>query len=63
MVLLDGKAVATSDGFTVTVTEIGEPWQPAASGVIIYSAVPGKVAVNVCDMIVFIPGTAPVTLF
>lgn len=44
-----GVAVTEGAGFTVTVAVIGEPAQPPAVGVIVYTAVPALavVAVNV----------------
>jgi hypothetical protein len=46
----DGVAVATGKGFTVIVTRIGVPVQPADTGVTVYVTVPAvvPVAVSVC---------------
>lgn len=63
IVCVDGVAVTTGIGFTVTVTVIGVPEQPFASGVIVYVAVPGTVPVveSDCAMDVPLPADAPET--
>lgn len=57
----EGVAVAEGAGFTLTVATIGVPEQPAAVGVMVYTAVPtlAPVAVKVCVMFAPDPADAP----
>lgn len=60
-----GVAVATGNGFTVTVAVIGvDDEQPFALGVMVYTTVPGviAVAVNTCAMDDPLAADAPVAL-
>jgi hypothetical protein len=67
MVCEAGVAVITGFGFTVIVTVIGFPEQPAGSGlvgVMVYTAVPETlpVVVKLCAMLFPLPAVAPVIL-
>lgn len=61
MLCEEGVAVAEGAGFTLTVTTIGVPAQPAAVGVTVYTAVPTlvPVTVSVCVMLDPDPAEAP----
>lgn len=63
IVWLDGVAVTTGVGLTVTVAVTGDPIQLPRVGVMVYVAVPAAVpgAVSVCAMLVPFPADAPVT--
>jgi len=63
IVCIEGVAVITGTGLTVTVTGVGAPWHPFAAGVTVYTAVPGttSVAVNVCAIDDPAPSEAPDT--
>jgi hypothetical protein len=61
IVIVDGVAVATGVGFTLTVTVIGVPGQPFADGVTVYTADPAvdPVALMICAIDEPEPDDAP----